>query len=487
MPENSTHARDASGGIRPRFSWAIWPGLSLVLLLPCFWQSRIQSIDLSSHIYNAWLASLISRNQAPGLWIAHQSNNVLFDFMLAWLLPRFGATAAQRIAVAVAVLMFSWGAILLISRHRTRNWWFVLPSVAALSYGFIFHIGFFNFYLGLGICFWYLALFFFGRWQTRLLITPLLALAWLAHPLPVVWAAGLAIYTVAAERLPPQARVVLMTVGMVALLGAHFFLAARYRCFWTLDQAWYVTGANQLLLFDRKYSIPYALLLAAWVMLFWRLVKARRWRAVLGDLAFQRWLLAAAAVVMIPSIITFPQYALPLSFVPSRLSLAAAVLLCAWLVEAQLKRHEKMLLAASAVIFFGFVFRDGQELNRVEDQLDAVVAQLPRNSRVISLLRAPSKSRPPLLHAVDRACIGQCFSYASYEPSSRQFRVRAAEGNPIVLADYNDVASVETGEYVVQAGDLPVYLVYSCGPDQQQVCSRQLHEGEMIGNLIPAR
>ena len=35
------------------------------LLVPCFWQPRIQSVDLSSHIYNAWLASLIARNQAP--------------------------------------------------------------------------------------------------------------------------------------------------------------------------------------------------------------------------------------------------------------------------------------------------------------------------------------------------------------------------------------------------------------------------------------
>jgi len=483
VPENSRSAHNSGGGIRPRFSWAISLLFSLVFLLPCFWQSRIQSIDLSSHIYNAWLASLIAQNQAPGLWIARQSTNVLFDLMLAWLLPYFGAATAQRIAVGTAVLVFSWGAILLISRGRPRNGWFLLPSVAVLSYGFIFHVGFFNFYLGLGICFWYLAFFLSGKWQIRWLVTPLLVLAWLAHPLPVVWAAGLAVYTAVAERFPAQARVVLASVAVVVLLGAHFLLEVRYRCFWSIDQAWFVTGANQLLLFDRKYTIPFALLLAAWVMLFWRLVKARRWRNILGDLAFQRWLLAAAAVVMVPSVIMFPQYALPLSFVSSRLSLAAGVLLLAMLVEVQLKRHEKAVLILSALVFFSFVFRDAQGLNRMEDQLDRVVAQLPRNSRVIGLLSVPSKNRTPLLHAVDRACIGHCFSYASYEPSSRQFRVRAADGNPIVMADYDDVASVETGEYIVQASDLPVFLVYSCGPDQQQVCSRELHEGEVIGDI----
>jgi len=32
---------------------------TLLLLVPCFWQSRIQSSDLETHIYNAWLAHQI--------------------------------------------------------------------------------------------------------------------------------------------------------------------------------------------------------------------------------------------------------------------------------------------------------------------------------------------------------------------------------------------------------------------------------------------
>src|SRR5580693_3735768 len=55
---------------------------SILVLLPCFWQARIQAGDLSSHIYNSWLAQLIERGQAPGLALVRQSNNVLFDLML---------------------------------------------------------------------------------------------------------------------------------------------------------------------------------------------------------------------------------------------------------------------------------------------------------------------------------------------------------------------------------------------------------------------
>ena len=38
---------------------ALFAASSVLLLAPCFWQSRLQIGDLESHIYNAWLAQLI--------------------------------------------------------------------------------------------------------------------------------------------------------------------------------------------------------------------------------------------------------------------------------------------------------------------------------------------------------------------------------------------------------------------------------------------
>lgn len=487
MPQNSRKAHDSESGMHTRFSWKIAILVSLLLLLPCFWQSRIQSIDLSSHIYNTWLASLIAQNQAPGLWIAHQSNNVLFDLVLAWLFPLFGAAAAQKIAVGTAVLIFSWGAILLISRGRPKNWWFVLPSVAVLSYGYIFHLGFFNFYLGLGICFWYLAFFLSGGWRIRCLATPLLLVAWIAHPMPVAWAGGLALYAVVAEHLPAQGRVILLAAAILALLEAHFLLVTRYQCLWSMRQTRFALGATQLMLFGRMYSIPFWLLVAAWGMLFWRRVTACGWRNVPLDLGLHLWLLTATAVVAIPTVIVFPQYTSSFGFVSARLSLAAGVMLCAFLSDVQPKGYERLILTVSAVMFFSFVFRDARKLNRMEDHLDAALAQVPASSRVIGLLRVPERQISPGVHALDRACIGHCFSYASYEPSTEQFRVRATAGNPIVMADYADVFAVELGQYRVHARDLPVFLVYLCGPENQQVCSRELHEGEVIGSVAKAR
>jgi len=80
--------------------------LSFLMLAPVYWQPRVQAGDLSSHIYNAWLAQLIEAGRTQGLVIVSQTTNILFDLMLGGLFRLFGAEAAQRISVSIAVLVF---------------------------------------------------------------------------------------------------------------------------------------------------------------------------------------------------------------------------------------------------------------------------------------------------------------------------------------------------------------------------------------------
>src|SRR5579871_3584430 len=56
--------------------------VSVVVLLPCVWHRRIVASDLGSHLYNAWLVQLIRAHSVPGLYLAHQWTNVLFDYLL---------------------------------------------------------------------------------------------------------------------------------------------------------------------------------------------------------------------------------------------------------------------------------------------------------------------------------------------------------------------------------------------------------------------
>lgn len=465
-------------------NWIAIPLFSAALLIPCFWQSRIQAADLSSHIYNAWLATQIRQGTAPGLSISPQSNNVLFDLMLDWLFLRVGPDWAQRVAVSVSVLVFGWGAILFIFRVAGRNWWFAAPSVAMLAYGFIFHMGLFNFYLSLGICLWYLAIIWRPgekkNWRIQAYAAPLLILAWIAHPFPVAWAVATAAYTTAANVVQPHRRPLLLLLALTALVAARFVLTHRYLCNWSLDQAAFITGANQVALFGMKYVPTLAGLLLVWAVLLRNLIKRSGMSHLLSTIPFQLWLLSAAAVLLIPDRILLPQFGRPLGYIAERLSLTSALMLCAILAAAPATRLIKVALGSVAVLFFALLYTDHRDLNRMEDKLDIVVSHLPPAQRVVRPLPDQSLRLLCIHHDLDRACIGHCFSYANYEPSSRQFRIRAQPRNGIVLDSDADVDAVARGAYVMQTRDLPLYLVYQCGLNLRDLCSRQMHAGDTI-------
>jgi hypothetical protein len=454
--------------------------LSILFLVPCFWQSRIQAGDLSSHIYNVWLASLTSQGKVHGLWIAPQSTNVLFDLELEWLTRHVGLGAAQRIAVSVAVLIFVWGALVFIFAAAGKNWWFAVPCVAILAYGFVYEIGFFNFYLSMGICLWYLAIFWGGSWKRRIAITPLLGLAWLAHPFPVVWAAGTAAYIAIAQRLRPRQRLLLLGLGLLTLAATNYILIRHYQCRWSWKQVFFVTGANQVVIYGANYAFILAGLLFIWFVLLRKRVKERGLTELILSVPGQLWLLNAAGVLLIPNAVNFPNYGLPFTYITDRVSLAVALMGCAVLGSVPMRMHEKIALAALAVVFFSFLYIDTRELNRLENGIEAAVEQLPAGQRVIGSFPGWSTRVIPLQHALDRACIGRCFSYANYEPSSRQFRIRAQPGNPIVIDEYANVEAVEEGRYVVKPRDLPLYEVFLCGPARHDVCLISLEAGKVI-------
>ena len=60
---------------------------------------------------------------------------------------------------------------------------------------------------------------------------------------------------------------------------------------------------------------------------------------------------------------------------------------------------------------------------------------------------------------IDRVCIGHCYSYANYEPSTAQFRIRADVPNPYVAYSYQQSWELQSGVYVVRKTDLPLYQV----------------------------
>ncbi len=427
---------------------------SAALLVPCFWQSRLQAGDLSSHLYNAWLAGLVQQGKLPGLTVATQTTNVLFDRILSALLP-FGLQVAQRIPVALAVLLLVWGAFAFTRAVSGVNRIEMLPALTMLAYGWTFHMGLFNFYISMGLCFWALALAWEWKPPRSYVAVPLLIVAYAAHGLPVVWAIAVLAYKHVAGRLAPKRSAVMFRVAFAALVAGSVVLRIVLPTRWFIDQVESALGMDQVAVYGAKYWVPAFALLLFWVLLA---AAVRRAGTSRGPL-LQVCVLTAAGIVIIPNWILIPGYNHALVFLAQRMSLALGVCFCAWTASAPVGRLPKYVLAASALLFFGFLYADEASLNRLEDRMESAVAQLPPMQRVVMGIDVPGLRSNPVTHIIDRVCIGRCYSYGNYEPSSAQFRVRATAPNPFVVAADTDANNLQTGNYVVKERDLPLYQV----------------------------
>jgi len=229
---------------------------------------------------------------------------------------------------------------------------------------------------------------------------------------------------------------------------------------WSYRQWAQSTGVDQLWIFDTKYYLAMTALMMAEALLFLRLARTGGARRVISSIPFHLAVIAAAAVFVLPTAVQIPGYAHLLAFLAERLSLGVGVCVCAVLAAAEPRRVERYAIAAAALLYFGMVYRDERVLNAFEDRLQRAVAPVPPGDRVISLILGDYGMRAnAVTHMIDRVCLGRCYSYANYEPSTKQFRIQAVAPNRIVAADYGDSFRLQTGGYVVQDADAPLHAV----------------------------
>lgn len=474
-----------------RFLRGSWLGVlvaSAAVLVPCFWHKRIEAGDLGSHTYNAWLAQLIERGLAPGLWIANQWNNILFDASLSRLGNLVGLRLAERICVSAAVLIFFWGAFAMIAAMARRAPWPLTPCIAMLAYGWTFQQGFLNYYISLGLAFFGVALLLRGSGLERAVVLLILPLAWMAHPLGVAVLLGLGSYVMIAEMLPQRRHLVLLAGAAFLFLAATTYISSRFSVLWSsegsLQTLLAYNGADQLVLYGRQYRLPSDLLIIfslIWVALDARMRRALKESWHIYFLPLQLYGLALLAAVLLPSFVTLPGYAAPLGLLTARLTSVTAVLACCLLGVTRPQKWHFPCLAAIAAIFFLFLYSDTGKLNNMEEQAERYEHLLPPGQRIIATIWPFAGSRLLIDHVIDRACVAQCFSYANYEPASGQFRLRAKPGNRYVLSDFASADQAESGNYIVQTQDLPLFEIYQCNLNMTALCMRELAAGERNG------
>ncbi len=453
--------------------------ISALVLVPCFWQSRMQAGDLSSHLYNAWLSIQIGEGKAPGLQIVPQHTNILFDLLLAGLMRTVGPWGAEHIAVPLAVLTFFWGAFAVVCAVSRSRPWYVLTFLAVLAHGWVFHMGFMNFYLATGLSFWAFALLWKPTLRSAIAAVPLIALAALAHAVPLAWMIGCIAYAWLARKIRPRARLILLVAAVAALIIMRHFLIASFPTRWSAEQVISMTGADQMSVFESKYHPLEFILLAVWFSLFTRAVQRKGEERMLLGIPFQLCLIASAAVLLLPSAVLLPGYVHPMRYIAERMSLIVGVSCCALLGGVVPGQRESIATAILTGLFFSFLYVDTRALNHVEDLMEQSVARMPAGSRVISALCDERRDVNLLAHTVDRVCIRRCFSYANDAPSTGQFRIRAGRANPIAVSESSDAEALETGKYVVEARDLPLYQIYLRG---HYLNSRLLKAGDVTGS-----
>jgi hypothetical protein len=471
--------------------------LSAVIVIPCMWHQRIEAGDLASHAYNAWLAQLIEKGQAPGLYIAKQWNNVLFDVALLRVANLVGLAVAEKVVVSICVLIFFWGVFAFVAAVTERPSWFLTPCIAMQAYGYSFSMGFMNYYLSLGLACFGLAILWRARRTDWIAAAPLALLALLAHPIGFLWLIGTVAYTRIRGKLPGWWKLALPIAAASGFAAVYWYTSHRPSLLadWDRGPFYLYNGADQLALYGRRYF-----LLAGAAFLFGLIcvaidLHARRrdgssWKPF--ELPFELYLVTFCATALLPENLRPSIYGGWIGLLGSRLTSISAIFGLCFLGYLKPRKWHLGGFGLCAVIFFAFYYQDTGWLNRLEANAEKLVADLPAGTRVIVTARAPADSRIAFIsHAVERACIGHCFSYANYEPASGEFRVRVRKGSPVVTSSTDDAEDMAAGEYEVDDTDLPLKQINQCDDkDLTKLCIRDLAAGETngrMGSKPPAR
>jgi len=471
--------------------------LSAGIVLPCVWHRRIEAGDLPSHVYNAWLAQLIGSGQAPGLYIARQWQNVLFDVTLLRVANLVGLVVAQRIVVAVCVLVFFWGAFAFINTMSERSPWLLTPCIAMLAYGYSFSMGFMNYYLSLGLACAGLAIVSCGRrvhWFVGLVIA---LLALLAHPIGFLWMVSMLVYIHVRKRVPGWWKLGLPLAAISVFAAVKWYTSHHPSLFadWDRGPFYLYNGADQLALYGQRYfylagaAFSFGVVCVA-ADLFSRRFAAADWKGF--ELPFELYAVTFCATALLPENLRPSVNAGWIGVLGSRLTTISAILGLCILASLKPRKWHLAGFGLVAVSFFAFLYQDTGWLNQLEVNAEKLVENLPAGTRLIVTARGSADSRIAFVgHTIERACIGHCFSYANYEPASGEFRIRVRKGSRVAIASTDLGEDMSSGEYELDDTDLPMKQIYQCDAgDLTKLCIRDLVAGETNGRLsvkLPSR
>jgi len=448
---------------------------ALLVVAPVFWVGPVQSMDVPSHTYNAWLAQLIRQGGLPGLWIEPMWTNSMFDRLLDVLLNWFSFATAEQAAMGVTVLVLAAGLSLWIRAAAGRFPWELSPLLLAAVHGTVTQAGFCNFMLSLGFGGAAGAALLAGG-RRGWLAAPAGLIGLVANPAGAAMMLALSVYLAVARRVPGRWRGVWFAAGVLSVTG----LAAAVRTMlpvWPGSHFLAALGAATLTPYRIAYLLAAAIYLAAVIYLA-AAASRREGRAVWTNPLVHALAIAALACMVLPSGVLFPGQAAYFAYIGVRIGLAVMVVTLAWLGAHSLPRRGAWVASGmTAAVYFGLLFTDHLAFRGLDQSLRRLALSVPAGARVVAPLAAEGYLLEPILHAVDRACTGHCSSFFNYEPSSGVFRVRSSPDNGFVEGQRSRILDFENHETVVRADDLPLHLIVV---EDGRPRVREAKEGEVL-------
>ncbi len=448
-------------------------GIALLICLPFLTTPSPQLGDLHTHLYNAWLTNLLNSTEPGSLlkdcfFLVTPWTNTFLDRLLSFSLRFLLPHDAARLAAILTVSLFFWSTIVW-QRQALGRWAIVSgPLILALAHGWLLQAGFLNFLLGLSAAFAFSASLSLTLIPRLLLCGTFIVLGFLAHAIAFGLAICLLQLHLYLAAKPLRVALLLSGATVVSLLALRFVLvksgigAADFFPFRSLGLAAF-GGAG-----------TFAAIMP--IFLFASLISflAIRRRATPGVFVS---LIALAAAFLIPEEISLPHLPRPMSFNGVRISTLTWIFL---LMAAEECNPPRWLLAPSLAILLASLslfHMDQTRLTQIHDGIRDAVHTLPPNSRVLLQTRRSGASVDGILHMIDSACIGHCYSLANYVPASNHFRIQRRDGCRLCLSAQR-LVDFENSRFVVGEEDLPAWSVYATGPSQFAVAP--LRFGELL-------
>jgi hypothetical protein len=458
---------------------------SALLIIPCFWHEFLVCVDLGSHTYAAWMAVLATAGKAPGIYVVFQKTNILFDWLLSAMCLYFGYDAGEKIAVAITVLIFYWGAFAFLTSLAGKLRWDLAAPLAMFAYGWTFQTGLFNFYLSVGLALGALAGLWTRELRGRVICLVLLPLMLLAHPLGVCVFVGFAVFEIVSRRFETRGILGALVISTLVMVATRMYLARHYYVKYSDRPFWITTGPDQLVLYS---NISLGLALVVLFLLIVLAVEAFDWRWPRTPEQKRKLILVGAlyciiklAVSLLPDNVLWSATTAEASLLVNRATLVAAVLAVAVMACVPAHRWKTIAWGGVTFIFFAVLYLTTGNLSRLQRSAYDTVRAFPPGTRFVA-----SGNWQPLLgvlnaHLAERACVLRCFVLSNYEIASNQFRVRARPDSPLVETNLPENDQMQDGIYVIREQDLPLFALHPC-PAVGHVCVGKLAAGDQNGH-----